>query len=430
VVPPGGTETGAGHTIVRPQLRLFVLALCAALFVLGAGAVSALRPEAAGEGNTQVPSLVNPSSIVTAVERQREIVAILAEGYYRPVDAALLAGTSLDRLPAVLDDPYTQYLNPAALALFEGGDAGRYLGVGVHARLRGDEVVLDRVTPGGPAAAADLRDGDVVVRADGMPLGGLALEAALSRIRGPIGSTVRLQVRRASQERSVVLRRAEVAGRIVSHEVRMVAGRPVGYVLVQDFSRGVGQGVRDAVQDLKARGVAEVVLDLRGNGGGLVTEAVELTSVFTPAGTPVLIESGLHVDKTTYITHTAPADLVVPLVVLADDQTASAAEIVIGALRDAGRATVVGAKTFGKGVVQDLVPLTGGGALKYTMAEYLTPSGQHVNRRGIAPDVAVATKRADAPAADDTAADDTAADDADPVFDAAVRTPNANPNPR
>jgi carboxyl-terminal processing protease len=201
----------------------------------------------------------------------------------------------------------------------------------------------------------------------------------------------------------------------------MVAGQAVGYIQVLDFSQGVGQATRAAVKDLKARGVTKMVLDLRGNGGGLVEEAVELASVFIPAGTPVLIESGRHIATTTYRTHTAPVDTTVPLAVLVDNDTASAAEIVTGALRDAGRATVVGTKTFGKGVVQDLVPLTGGGALKYTMAQYLTPAGTHVDRRGITPDVTVATPKA---------RDHADSDADDPVFDAAIRTLNAHPAAR
>jgi carboxyl-terminal processing protease len=388
------------------RFGLLVAAVCVASFALGGGVVGALRPETAA--HSQVSTLLKSSHTVTAAQRQHEISNLLAERYYRPVDTALLAGTPVARLRAVLDDPYTEYLNPAALKIFNRDDAGLYAGIGLEARLVGGDVVLSRVTAGSPAAAADLRAGDVLVSADDVPLRGLTLDAALRRVSGPIGTTVRLQVRGSDQSRTVVVRRAEVVAQMVTHEVRMVAGQVVGYVQVLDFSQGVGEATRVAMKDLKARGVAEVVLDLRSNGGGLVAEAVDLAGVFIPAGTPVLIESGEHIETTTYRTETAPADDEVPLAVLVDKETASAAEIVTGALRDAGRATVVGEKTFGKGVVQDLVPLTGGGALKYTMAQYLTPAGVRVDHRGIVPDVAVATPKAGGKA--------------DPVFDTAVRT--------
>jgi carboxyl-terminal processing protease len=218
---------------------------------------------------------------------------------------------------------------------------------------------------------------------------------------------VRLEVSRAGRPFLVVLRRAQVQAQDVSSELRHVAGVSVGYVQVVEFSDGVGQKARDAVTDLRRRGATRIVLDLRQNGGGLVSEAVALAAVFRPLGSTVLSESGQHFDATTYRTKASPADATVPVAVLVDDQTASAAEIVTGALQDSSRALVVGTRTFGKGVVQDLAPLQGGGALKYTMAEYLTPNGHHVNHVGITPDVTVQ------PATGGTGTD--------PVFDAAVQ---------
>jgi carboxyl-terminal processing protease len=398
------TVAGAGTGTRR--FRLLVAGICAASFVLGGGVVGALRPETAA--HAQVSTLIKSAHTVTAAERQREISTLLAQRYYRRVDTALLAGTPVARLHTVLDDPYTQYLSPAAMTIFNRDDAGRYAGIGLEARLVGGDVVLSQVTVGSPAAAAGLRTGDVLASADGTPLRGLALDAALRRVSGPVGTTVRLQVRRNDHSHAVVVRRAEVAAQMVTHEVRMVAGQAVGYIQVMDFSQGVGQATRAAVEDLKTHGVAEMVLDLRSNGGGLVAEAVDLAGVFIPQNTPVLIESGQHIETTTYSTDTSPADATVPLAVLVDKETASAAEIVTGALRDAGRATVVGDTTFGKGVVQDLVPLTGGGSLKYTMAQYLTPAGARVDHRGITPDITVPTPKTGSKT--------------DPAFDTAART--------
>jgi carboxyl-terminal processing protease len=377
-------------------MALLTVALCTASFALGAGAVSAVRPTGQWQPESLVPpalSLTVPPALsrtLSAADRQGEIAGILAGGYYRPLDSARMAAIPVASLPTLLNDPYTRYLDPAALATFQRGDSGHYAGVGIHAGVIGANVVLDRVTSGGPAARANLHPGDMVVSANGNQLRGLALEGALKKIRGPIGTTVVLKVRRGKTTRTLTLRRAEVTAQIVSYKVRAVAGQRVGYIQVLDFSRDVGQQTRAAIKKLTAKHVSQVVLDLRGNGGGLVDEAVALTSVFVHNGTAVFTESGQHIDSKTYRTQKAPADLSTPLAVLVDKETASSAEIVTGALRDAHRATVVGTKTFGKGVIQDLVPLKGGGALKYTMAEYLTPSGQHVDHRGITPDVLVA----------------------------------------
>lgn len=381
-----------------------VLALLSAAVVAGVMVVSGSL--------TPAPAPVQPSTRLAASpaaearSRHTEIVALLSARYYRSVDVNVLNATPLAKLPAVLDDPYTLYLDSAKLTSFQRGDTGTYAGVGVHARSVGAQIVIDRVVARSPAARAGIRAGDVLVSAGGRPLAGLPLEKALNQVRGRVGTTVAVQLQRGRQHLRMVLRRAEVQARIVSHQVRHVSGQAVGYVQVLEFSRGIGRQVRLALADFKARGVSMVVLDLRGNGGGLVSEAVALTADFTPAGTPVFSESGRHFAKTRYRTRTGPADTATPLAVLVDGQSASAAEIVTGALHDADRATVVGARTFGKGVIQDLVPLKGGGALKYTMAEYLTPSGHRVNKQGITPDVAVTS-----PVTSET----------DPALDAAVR---------
>ncbi len=389
--PAGVRPPGTGPDASPQRALLAVLLACVLAFLLGSAGVAAERgllPWRAVVAS--FPHQVRP---VSPEQVRAAALEVLADHYYRAVDPALLAATPLSGLATALDDPYTAYLDPAQVAALERSDDGRYAGIGVHAVLVAGEVVLDRVAVGSPAAQAALAPGDVLVSADGVPLRGLPLETALGHVRGVAGSSVLLTVRRSSAGSSANtearVRRAEVAATIVSHRLLHLSGRSVGYVQVLDFSRGVGELTAQAVRDLTARGADSVVLDLRQNGGGLVAEAVSLAAVFTPSGTPVLVETGRHVERTTYRTHRAPTDTGVRLAVLVDDQTASAAEIVTGALRDAGRAQVVGRHTYGKGVVQDLAPLTGGGALKYTMAEYVTPAGTHVDHRGLDPDVLV-----------------------------------------
>jgi carboxyl-terminal processing protease len=177
---------------------------------------------------------------------------------------------------------------------------------------------------------------------------------------------------------------------MVASEIRRVGDHLFGYVALLDFSEGIGAMARHSVEALLADGATAIVLDLRGNPGGWASEAVRVAEIFLPEGAPVLTERGEHIDTATYVTHAVPVDPSVPLVVLVDDQTASSAEIVSGALRDNARARLVGATTFGKGRIQDVVPLDSGGAFKFTIAEYVTPSGFALDGVGLTPDVATA----------------------------------------
>jgi carboxyl-terminal processing protease len=350
------------------------------ILVVLSGGATVLGTGAAAAGSHRTP---------TGDARQQEMVQLLRSHYYRYLDPRTIAGVPLVAIPTVLDDPYTHYLDPAALDAVRQGDEGRYVGIGIHARLEAGQVVLDRVSPGSPATAAGLIPGDTLLRADGRALGGTDLEAALTPVRGAAGTSVALVVRRGTHTLELRVPRREVEAQLVFSDVRTVDGVRVGYVHVLQFGDGIADQARRAVQDFRCRGVSRVVLDLRGNGGGLVREAVRLVAVLVPTGMPVLTEAGEHVKKVTYRTTTEPADPLTPLAVLVDGDTASAAEIAAGALQDQSRATVIGTRTFGKGVVQDILPLQDGGALKYTMAEYLTPDGHPVQRRGITPDVLV-----------------------------------------
>jgi carboxyl-terminal processing protease len=179
---------------------------------------------------------------------------------------------------------------------------------------------------------------------------------------------------------------------MVDAELRTSGAHRIGYVALLDFSEGAGDLVRTAVAGLLAQGADRLVLDLRGNPGGWAKEAVAVASVFLPAESPVLTERSVHFDDTTYFTRADPVSLAVPLVVLVDHQTASSAEIVCGALHDAGRATLMGARTYGKGRIQDVAVLATGGAFKFTIAEYLTPSGFALDRVGITPDVVISAR--------------------------------------
>lgn len=261
---------------------------------------------------------------------------------------------------------------------------GAYAGVGLWLRLAGTDLVVSQVAGGSPADEAGIQAGDLLREVDSRATRGLAPAEVASALRGRTGTTVSLLLLRGETARSLALTRAAVAALEVTTSV---LDRRVGRIVVPAFNRGTGHRVRDAVEELRGKGVTGIVLDLRGDPGGLLSEAVETASAFLDGG---------HV--VTYARRDEPAqrleavgtgDTRTPLVVLVDGSTASAAEVVAGALQDRGRAVVVGSRTFGKGSVQEPRHLSDGSALALTVATYSLPSGRSVEGVGIEPDIEV-----------------------------------------
>jgi len=213
----------------------------------------------------------------------------------------------------------------------------------------------------------------------------------VARVQGPAGSRVHLELRRAGSLRPVdlTLTRRQISVPLTSARLLNDHGVKVGYVDLSAFAGGAGRELGHAIDGLQARGAKWLILDLRDNGGGLVDEAVNVASDFLPAGREVVSTQGLHSPKAVLDT-TGGSATTLPAVVLVNRNTASAAEIVTGALQDYRRATIIGTRTFGKGVVQQVLPLPGGAALKITVASYRTPHGRDINHKGIQPTIVVA----------------------------------------
>ena len=315
------------------------------------------------------------------------MVAILSDRYFRTVDADRLSTIDAADFSKTLDDPYTRFLTKADYERFMSEELADAAGIGVDVVSRSMGLEVTRVFPGSPAEQGGIRSGDLIAAVDDASLRGVPLVDALHRLKGDVDTTVAVTVRRADGPVVLPIVRRRTGDWMVAAELRRDGERFVGYVALLDFSEGVGAMARRAVDTLLDSGATSIVLDLRGNPGGWASEAVRVAEIFLPDGAPVLTERGVHIDTTTYFTHAAPIDVAVPLVVLVDGQTASSAEIVSGALRDNGRAVLIGETTFGKGRIQDVVPLATGGAFKFTVAEYVTPSGFALDGVGLAPDL-------------------------------------------
>ncbi|MDQ7849677.1 MAG: S41 family peptidase [Armatimonadota bacterium] len=313
---------------------------------------------------------------VIAVGRRLGSAAAEREAGYAAIDGML----------RVLGDPFTRLLLPGS----GRGEVrpGGYSGVGVVLDLEVRPPVVVEVVEGSPAQRAGLRRGDLILEIDGRSTITMPPQEVVSRLRGLPGTSVVVRVRRSGGELTVTLVR-ELIG------LRQTAFRlwgTVGYLRVEEFTEGAGEEVAAVAAELQRRGALGIILDLRGNPGGFLDEAVVATSVFLPQG-PVTILVGRDGRRTRLDASAGGFKFTGPVAVLVDGRTASAAEMVAGALQDAGR-LVVGRRTFGKGTVQELRRLPGGAVLQLTVAQYLTPSGVPVEGRGIVPQVEVETDEA------------------------------------
>jgi carboxyl-terminal processing protease len=317
-----------------------------------------------------------------------EVVTALQRSYYRPLAPKVLHAPTVHGVLEALNDPYTQYLAPAAYRGLLADEQSSFSGVGLAlTRTRGGLLVTISL-PGMPASRAGIRSGDLIVAVDGRRVSRLSYEAAVDLLRGAAGSKVALTVRRPRRTDPLRLKLVRRAMRlpIVFRRTVRFHGRRYEYLRVPGFVTGTGDSVRNSARRALRERRAGMVLDLRGDVGGLLDEAVQVARVFQGSGV-VVSTRGLHEPMQIY---SAGAGAVsrLPMVVLVDGSTASAAEVVAGSLQRAGRAIVVGSRSFGKGTVQAVQPLQRGGALKLTVAVFRLAGGARVNRRGVTPDVA------------------------------------------
>jgi carboxyl-terminal processing protease len=324
-----------------------------------------------------------------------EAAEAIEDDYYRPVGEEELGNASLQGMVRELrrrhGDRFTEYFSPESLESFNQQIEGRFSGIGLSIVevKRGLRVV--QVFPRSPADEAGIEVGDTVVSVEGQSIAGVGSTEATNEIKGPEGTEVTIGVRdgKTGKVRELTLVRAEVMLPNVSQRIERVNGTELGYVRLLSFSEDAHAQLGRAVEKVQEEGARGIVLDLRHNPGGLLGEAVRSASLFLPEGEVVVTTESRSQGKSTHETGDGRVTSL-PLVVLIDRGTASAAEILTAALADNGDATVVGTRSFGKGVFQEERPLANGGALKLTVGEYFTPNGVNLaESRGIHPDVKV-----------------------------------------
>ncbi len=317
-----------------------------------------------------------------------EVREELAENYYRELGPEVLSRKTIPELLEALGDPNTEYLSAAEYTSLKNRTARSYSGVGLTVEpSRAGLVVTSALR--GPARQAGVRPGDTIVRIEGRPAGRLTFDQSINLIKGEKGTVVHLTVRRQNGRRvSFTVVRSDVAVPSLSSRLVRFAGAKIGYVKLLSFPDSSADRVNEATHTLVEHGAKGVILDLRDNPGGLLTEAVRTASVFLEKGV-VCTVSGLHQEETVYEVNGGAQFPRLPVTVLVNGGSASAAEIVAAALADNERAVIVGQRTYGKASVQSIRPLSAGRALKLTTATYLTPLGADLAGHGIRPSVKV-----------------------------------------
>ena len=311
-----------------------------------------------------------------------EAIERISSDYYRPFPKSSLANASVAGAVASLHDRFSHYLSPKEFHDFDEPPSFTGIGVEVQPSKRG--LQIERVFNSSPASRAGLKAGETIVGVNGRSIAGMNPDAARALIVGRPGTDVRLSIEAHDGHgaHTVGLTRATISEPVVASATKTVHGVKLGVVALATFSPGAHAEVREAVEKVRREGAKGIVLDLRDNGGGLVEEAQLIASIFVEHGAIVTTRArSLPTETLSAVGNAIPGSI--PVVVLVDANTASASEIVTAALQDHKRATVVGTHTFGKGVFQEEMPLSNGGALDITVGEYFTPNGRNLGGGGI-----------------------------------------------
>lgn len=345
----------------------------------------------------QAPGLLHPPSTMNFTPEQWGLFSEVTDLIYRDYLEKTITGTTLMNgalrgMVNSLGDPYSQYLTPVDYTDWTTQITGIYGGVGMEIGSKDDKPTVISVFPGTPAERAGIRSGDHFIKVDDVFVEGLSVNEIASKVRGDPGTDVKLVLERTGEMKEYTLKREQII--IQSANGRILQGS-IGYIQLLGFKEQTAKDFAQILEQLTRQGMSKLILDLRQNPGGLLSSVIDLASSLVPTGqTIVIIEDRDGQKKFSYSNPFTPK-YSMPIVLLVDGGTASAAEILAGALRDNQLATLIGERTFGKGIVQTVEQLPQGGALIITTQRYLTPSGESIHKKGIMPDQEIQTTAED-----------------------------------
>lgn len=321
----------------------------------------------------------------SSFDKLYEVRDVINSQYYQDIDQDALVEGAIKGMVNSVGDPYTVFFNAEEYKEFNDDGDGNYVGIGVIVGIKEDRIVVITPFEGSPAFKAGLRSGDFITKVEGVEYTGTELDKAVSVIKGEEGKPVTLTIMRNGEEQDITIVRASIT--IVNVESEMLEG-DIAHVTMLQFSNNTAEQVREAMEELRDQGAKGYILDLRGNPGGFLDEAVDVASLFVEKDKTILYTLDKYDQKKEYRSY-GGSFIGAPLVVLIDGGSASASEVVSGALKDYEAATLVGQQSFGKGIVQMVYQVGDGEAVKVTVSSYYSPDGINIHGEGISPDIEV-----------------------------------------
>lgn len=374
--------TGMKHLWER--IKPFSISLVIVLVFVAGFFLGSLRNPLLAQGDTAAPA-----SAAKDFEPFWQVYNMIQSNYLdrdKLQDTKLVDG-AIQGMVNSLGDQFSGYMDAETYPLFNSDLSGEVEGIGavVQTDEKTKEISIAQVLEGSPAEAAGLKSGDVFVKVEGEDVTQATQFDLVRLVRGKEGTVVSLTMRRGSDTLDFKITRAKITTPVVESKT---LDNGIGYVKLRSFDVNAYQEVNSAIDKLGGKNLKGLVFDLRGNPGGLLNSAIDVASLFLKSGT-VLVEDFGNGNKQTYTTNGKYLGYDIPLSILVDENSASASELVSGAMQDSGRAKLVGVKTFGKGTVQTWQQLVNGGGIRLTIARWLTPNGHWIHGNGITPDVVV-----------------------------------------
>ena len=332
-------------------------------------------------GKSIVEKSEQTSDIAETLEDYRKIID---KYYLGDIDEEKLKEGAIAGYIKGLDDEYTEYISKEDMADYMADATGNFVGVGVYMvqDTEANKIMVLSPIKGSPAEKAGLQPGDYIIAVDGVTYTGEQMTEASNKIKGEAGTTVKLQIQRKDETLDIELTRENIKVNPVEGEV---LENNIGYIEFSSFDDGTAEEFKIKFEELQGKGIKSLIIDLRNNGGGIVDEALEIANYILDKDSVILYEVDKNNNETVEKTTDDPI-INMPIVILTNENTASSSEILAGALKDHKKATIVGEKTYGKGVIQRLLTLPDGSGLKITSEKYLTPNRTEINKVGIEPD--------------------------------------------
>ena len=324
------------------------------------------------------------SSLEGLEETLQNFRAAFEKEYIGEIDDEAMVESAIKGYVSGLGDEYTTYYTKKEMEDLMEETEGNYVGIGIYisAYKESNEIVIIKPMEGSPAEEAGLLPGDIITKVDGVEYNGDTIDEMTNKIKGPEGTKVKVEIKRNGQTQEIEVERRKI---LISHIDSKIIEDNIGYISISDFEGGCAQEFEENYKNLEDQGIETLIIDIRNNGGGLVDEAIAILELITNKGSTLLITTDKN--EAEEVTKSEKDPIInMPIVLLVNEYSASASEIMAGALKDNNKATLVGTTTYGKGVIQKVYPLTDGSGLKMTTNEYFTPNHNKINKIGIDPD--------------------------------------------